>query len=133
MSHTQINKRLISFQVRRYNKDTFTNSFFGGFMLQHYLETQSYFSADSKSKRWGLGLIGGYQFKIFRRLGLDIHGGLLAQTGSTESKYRSPQETKTEKIAFKLRPFWGLNLYVALGQMPKKKPKSAKNEADTEG
>ena len=127
--YSDSDKHLWAFQVRHYLKSNWANSLYSGLVVQKYSKDEKIYyvthpelsTATSVDKRWGGGLIVGYQFKIFRRLGLDIHGGLIAQRGKKETtevyKVTKPNSVENETITFKLHPFWGVNLYMALGKM----------------
>lgn len=128
--YSDFDKHLWAFQVRHYLKSNWANSLYSGLVVQKYSKDEKIYyvthpelsTITSVDKRWGGGLIAGYQFKIFRRLGLDIHGGLIGQTGKKETtnvyKVTKPNGIENENITFKLHPFWGVNLYMALGEMP---------------
>jgi Protein of unknown function (DUF3575) len=123
------NKQLWALQIRRYFKTDWTNSAYGGFLVQDYFlnevspENQNPIKTiDKTEKNWGAGFILGMQHQISGRLGLDIHFGLLFQNGNVETAYTHNDSkldyVKTENTLLKPRPFWGINLYIALGKMP---------------
>jgi hypothetical protein len=128
------NKQLWAFQIRHYWKNDWTNSAYGGLLVQNHFLNRVFMTEtrpnplekfDEVEKKWGAGFIIGGQPRIAGRFGLDIHIGLLFQKGTIETAYThfDPKldYVKTENTAIKTRLFWGMNLYIALGKMPESK------------
>jgi hypothetical protein len=122
------NKQLWALQLRRYFKTDWTNSTYGGFLVQNYFlnevnpENQNPIKTiDKTEKNWGTGFILGMQPRLSGRLGLDIHLGLLFQNGNVKKIYTHYDSKldymKTENTLLKPRLFWGVNLYIALGKI----------------
>ncbi len=127
-------KKVWSLQLRRYYLGTpNTNGLYIGPILQKYnfkaFGDKPYspnVSENIKEDKIGLGIIVGKHVKIWKHFGLDFHSGLLGQFGDKEitttvidnvTQMRIKTfESKKGKINH--RVFWGLNLYIDLGDIP---------------
>lgn len=135
-------KDVLSFQSRYYFKGKRWNqSPFVGLVVQKFNRNdgaETYIERDDlryetyETHKQALGVILGHHFKIYKRLGLDIHGGFVRQKG--DETYRlynanslQPKEFLYKKDVVGTRPFAGLNLYFAIGKMP---PKVEKNKGE---
>ncbi len=132
-------KTVWSLQSRYYFKgDRWNQSPFVGVVLQKFYKYKSSESSTQynvytlkKTDKVSLGPIFGKNIIIYKRFGLDIHAGIVAQLGDemTTIDYNvssKPNEITNKKNVVNARPFAGFNLYFAIGKMPpkveKKKP-----------
>ena len=132
-------KNIWSLQSRYYpNGEKWYQSPFVGVVLQNLLKednTEAYIDTKFrwttvKADKRALGVIVGKNFKRYKRLGLDIHGGFVGQIGDETSFHvysnnAKPNETTYRKNVVNTRPFWGINLSIAIGSLS---PKSEVNE-----
>lgn len=135
------NKTVVSLQSRYYlNGEKWGRSPFAGVVVQKLRTTDwrleggfhspdSYIGLEKKANKAALGFILGHNVQIFRRIGLDFHVGAVGQLGRetrvSKASKTAPALTTVRKNALDARPFWGVNLYIALGKMPPKEPKPA--------
>ncbi|MBL7818504.1 MAG: DUF3575 domain-containing protein [Saprospiraceae bacterium] len=141
-------KFIVTPQLRYYlKKDLWEKSpYFGAILQYHKGETGDEIYSSSSSafgwqssnyKKTGLGLMFGKHIKIYKRLGLDLHLGGIFERGNihVKNEYWSSTPNRpansyyTEKNKNSVRPFWTVNLYLALGELTK----SEKIIKNTEG
>jgi hypothetical protein len=75
---------------------------------------------ETQYQKWGLGLIGGQRFQLYKRLGCELHGGFTTEIGDKTAilEYNGKgKQTAIDKNHIGARLFWGFNVYVALGKM----------------
>ncbi len=138
-NYDHFDKDVLSFQSRYYFKGKRWNqSPFVGLVIQKFHRknaAETYIERDNlkyetyETHKQALGVILGQHIKIYKRLGLDIHGGVVYQKGDeTYRLYNSipfkPIEFLNKKNVVSTRPFAGLNLYLAIGKMPPKVEKT---------
>lgn len=123
---------LLSLQTRYYfNGERWKMSPFVGLVLQKQYKTfeeytdnlmENIFISDQRiQNKVGLGPILGQHLQIVDILGLDFHVGGLVQVGKethiTREHGNTPTTTTVKHNLWNLRPFWGVNLYFAIGKM----------------
>jgi hypothetical protein len=131
-------KKVWSLQARRYLDNTWTSSVYYGFVLQK-LDMYDYTSwyvipnndtlvhtakPDIKKKKYGIGGIVGSHFNIIKRIGADVHIGVVGQIGQKTTSISSaqygkllPTKIENNNTHFDIRLLWGVNIYIALGKM----------------
>ncbi len=128
-------KDVLSFQSRYYFKGKRWNqSPFVGLVIQKFHRkdgAETYIKRDNlkyetyETHKQALGVILGQHIKLYKRLGLDIHGGIVYQKGDETYRLYNANSTNPKEFLYKknvvgTRPFAGLNLYFAIGKMPPK-------------
>ena len=140
--YDHFDKDVLSFQSRYYFKGKRWNqSPFVGLVIQKfhrkdgaetYLERDNLRYQTYETHKQAVGVILGQHIKLYKRLGLDIHGGIVYQKGDETYRLYNANSLKPKEFLYKKnvvgkRPFAGLNLYFAIGKMP---PKVEKNKEE---
>lgn len=124
-------KNIYSLQSRYYlNGKNWKKSPFIGVVAQklrtHYQQYADEFGAfpahylykERKANKRALGVIIGYNLKIYKQVGLDFHVGAVGQHGNEYALFRkhstSAAITTLKNNVVNVRPFWGINLFIAI-------------------
>jgi hypothetical protein len=130
------NKKIWSLQARQYlskvnEKDSYYGIVFQKYQLQDRNSVYSVprdtfltkFATSIENNQFGLGGILGSNIKIYKRFGIDFHIGGVAQIGKKDTRLTFakngnllPSTSEIQKGKITIRPFWGLNFYIALGK-----------------
>lgn len=133
-------KKVVSLQARYYYLARYADDFpikpFVGLVAQkvkreltEFVSTYPdyYTKLQEDSQKTALGIITGQNLFVYKRFGLDTHLGLVGELGKktriTKENANTAALTNVKRHDFSIRPFWGLNVFVALGKMPPKKSK----------
>lgn len=85
----------------------------GEYSLPETLETVDF-------KKMGLGVLGGFQYPIYKRLGVDAHIGGAAYAGNEQHTihfFNSNSSTSFKENKLRFRPFYTFNIYIILGKI----------------